>query len=332
MAGPNEIYKKVVSTLNPKNWGVTDYSNVGTFSKAYQKAKLSGEKEFMYNGERKSTNYAGTPEQEISQYGVNGKKIHPLDINDKIIINEFPMFHKDYLPGHLEAGKEDGSSISYGLAGNAYLHNNSKNKKTFYAYGSNPDTYYKKYQNLQDENRQLDIEEETTKKTQDSSWNLFKNNCADNVIDSFGIKRKSGLQTPSDAVERISQKYPVLEVTGRTPDEFKQKENNAVSNIVQPYQFLKSTGKAPYGKALKGYASILPIDIVRNLDIVKNDILNKGHEYLMNGQHHSTVGSRTGVQNVQNLLNLNGYKLEPDGVYGPKTKEALLDYQSKNNK
>lgn len=41
--------------LNPKNWGVKDYSDKGDFNTAYSAARKAGEKEFMWNGQRFST-------------------------------------------------------------------------------------------------------------------------------------------------------------------------------------------------------------------------------------------------------------------------------------
>ena len=41
--------------LNPYNWGVTDYTNIGDFSSSYKLAKTRGETEFLWNGKRYST-------------------------------------------------------------------------------------------------------------------------------------------------------------------------------------------------------------------------------------------------------------------------------------
>ena len=44
---------------------------------------------------------------------------------------------------------------------------------------------------------------------------------------------------------------------------------------------------------------------------------------------YGSTGSN--VKELQNLLNQNGYNLEPDGVFGSKTQAAVRDYQQKNN-
>jgi len=56
---------KLTSKLNPYNWGVPDYSRLGKFSLAYKTAKKDGLKEFMWNNERYTTEYAGSPRQEV---------------------------------------------------------------------------------------------------------------------------------------------------------------------------------------------------------------------------------------------------------------------------
>ena len=48
-------WEKVKSTLNPKNWGVSDYTDKGDFNTAYSSARQAAETEFMWNGKRYST-------------------------------------------------------------------------------------------------------------------------------------------------------------------------------------------------------------------------------------------------------------------------------------
>lgn len=64
----------LTSRLNPKNWGVVDYSNAGNFNSAYASAKQAGEKEFMWNGKRFSTKSDMTPEQQMKVYGITDKQ------------------------------------------------------------------------------------------------------------------------------------------------------------------------------------------------------------------------------------------------------------------
>ena len=49
-------WDKVKSTLNPKNWGIPDYSDKGDFDAAFSAARKAGEKEFIWNNKRFTTN------------------------------------------------------------------------------------------------------------------------------------------------------------------------------------------------------------------------------------------------------------------------------------
>ena len=48
----DKVWDKVKATLNPKNWGVPDYTDKGTRGQAFAAARKAGEKEFMWNNKR----------------------------------------------------------------------------------------------------------------------------------------------------------------------------------------------------------------------------------------------------------------------------------------
>ena len=78
-------WNKVKSTLNPKNWGVTDYSDKGDFNTAYSAARKAGEKEFMWNNQRFNTDMAGTAAQQLQWSGItNNQKLQSNIIRDRI--------------------------------------------------------------------------------------------------------------------------------------------------------------------------------------------------------------------------------------------------------
>jgi hypothetical protein len=58
---------KIKATLNPHNWGVTDYTDRGSFDNAYATAKQAGKKEFMWNNERKTVIDKNIPGKRIRQ-------------------------------------------------------------------------------------------------------------------------------------------------------------------------------------------------------------------------------------------------------------------------
>ena len=80
-------WDKVKSTLNPKNWGVEDYTDKGDFNTAYSSARQAGEKEFMWNNKRYSTNYKGTPQQQLKETGITDEQLQ----NQNIIKNK--LYH-----------------------------------------------------------------------------------------------------------------------------------------------------------------------------------------------------------------------------------------------
>ena len=70
-------WDKVKSTLNPKNWGVSDYSDKGDFNTAYSSARKAGEKEFMWNNKRYSTKKDTDPIYKDEYLNAYGKIYYP---------------------------------------------------------------------------------------------------------------------------------------------------------------------------------------------------------------------------------------------------------------
>lgn len=64
------LLQGVKRSANPKNWGKKDFSDSPNFDAAYESAKKSGNKEFIYKGNRFTTEYKGTPTEEMATYGI----------------------------------------------------------------------------------------------------------------------------------------------------------------------------------------------------------------------------------------------------------------------
>jgi len=85
-------WDKVKSVLNPKNWGVEDYTNKGDFNTAYSTARQAGEKEFMFNNKRYNTNYKGTPEQQLKETGILNEQLQgKSELRDRMYENLTPI-------------------------------------------------------------------------------------------------------------------------------------------------------------------------------------------------------------------------------------------------
>jgi hypothetical protein len=70
-----ETWNWIIIHINPKNWGVSDYTNKGNFNFAYSLARRVSEKEFMWNGKRYNTNYAGSPQQQLKETGITDDRL-----------------------------------------------------------------------------------------------------------------------------------------------------------------------------------------------------------------------------------------------------------------
>jgi hypothetical protein len=291
-----------------RNLGTEDYSDKGDFNSAYSAAKKAGEEEFVWNGRRYNTKYAGTPRQEVGTYGVKGVPMRSVDMNNPSRINLYPMFGK-YLPGHIEASTGDGegyATVNYSSAGNnpfTGFINPKKGEKAYYSYGVDQDKFYNKATSLPSGlySWMLDSDDKRP-----SDWELFTNNCADNVCDAFGVPRSRGLQTPSGALEKIKKAYPTLDVTGRTRDAYKA--------------FVKDSKKKAFDK-VEGSREVLS-----NTDKLLNIYYSPDSD--------SDLKSDAAWA-IQRSLEQQGYKLPkygPDGIIGNETLEVLKQWKSKNKK
>jgi hypothetical protein len=124
--------------INPKNYGVPDYSGEGrhkdntyrdySFNEAYNKARQEGQKKFIYNNKRYSTLYDGTPQEQMEQTGITDNLIKNrglFGISDEVrtrvnenvaltsytqpanaiksIITNKPMFHRESEEGYTDS-------------------------------------------------------------------------------------------------------------------------------------------------------------------------------------------------------------------------------------
>ena len=300
--------------LNPYNWGVEDYTDkYKTWDEAYAAAKKAGLTEIMWNKGpnpgRKNLEYAGTPRQEVGAYGIKGKPVHPMDLDYPAQVNVHNPSIK-YIPGHIEAQLTDylvdRPSVNYSLIGNYPFGINTKqdkNKKTYNVYGDiDKEKFEEKAFSLPTGEFSLLLGLDETP----SDWNLFTNNCADNVCDAFGIPRSKGIQTPSGAMSKIKEKYPTIDVTGRTyPDYENISENLKTKSSDDVLKNSKHLLGLSYAPDLQN--SLVPKNIITS---IQKALVEKGYKLPKSTKKDGTF----------------------DGVLGNETINALLDYQTKNKK
>lgn len=86
----------ILEKLNPKNWGVSDYSDKKDFNTAYSTARKEGLTEFMYNGKRYNTDYAGTPTQQLEETGITNEQIqNRSNLNKNLTENIYPYSYNN---------------------------------------------------------------------------------------------------------------------------------------------------------------------------------------------------------------------------------------------
>lgn len=78
-----QLGQKFKTKLNPKNWGIPNYSDIKNFNTAYSTARQAGEKEFMWNNKRFSTDMEGTPEEQLKWSGITNERIQKQNIVKK---------------------------------------------------------------------------------------------------------------------------------------------------------------------------------------------------------------------------------------------------------
>jgi len=220
--------EKLKSKINPKNWGVTDYTDNGDFNKAYSSAKSDGKDEFMWNNKKYNTKYAGTPRQEAGAYGIKGEAVHPMDLNSPIQVNQYKEVVSKYFPGHIEAGIPKQGILVDGINKGS----DGRNKKKFrpsdhikdqvYVYGA--DNF------------------DPTKAN--PGYNLLFNNCADAACDAFGLPKK-GITTPKETMSKIKDTFQTIDVKGRTYKDYFNEWRDDKKNILNKSEYWLGISNSP---------------------------------------------------------------------------------------
>lgn len=316
------LLEKTQALLNPNNWGVNDYSDKGTFSKAYESAKKKGEEEFMFNGKRYTTDYAGTPRQEVGKYGVKGKKIDSKLIDTPAHTALFPPFGR-YLPGHIASemiipDKNEPISVDYSSDGNRSVGIDIKpgQAQSFYSYGPDFNKFADKVQSLPGGFHGLFYDDEYNP----STWNLFNNNCADNVCDAFGIPRTPNtIELPITTLQKIKNKYPTLNVTGRTAEDYKQLMTDLKDRLKYPVTNLQEFEKLKAKRVLDNADKLTSLyyspethsqqqyDIA---EMIQNALVSQGYDL-----PKSYIGGKKGLV---------------DQVIGPETEAAIKKWKKEH--
>lgn len=352
------LYNSVVNKLNdfglnPKNWGVEDLSNLKTRGEAFNTARNKGEKAFIYKGTRYNTNYAGTPEQQLRETGLTNEQLQNRSaLNKNLANNLYPYTYDNVINRVLSAGimnkkEEERKSYEKGIydmpeskkqderrhdALNLYSGIPQKNN-TFgiskYIPTDSKDKN-KTYYNFNTRNRE-NIEEklindtnyiDKTKK-EDIKVGIKKIDLDD--ITGMGVMGGYTVTTGKDKRGKYISYHDKWDLN---PFDLSINGKELPTNFGKPFEIYDRVYVKNYGKDLKKLfytdeeLSKLNPD-KKNFDTLalQRELTNRGYKLPKSTKKESENDSRTHF--MPNMF---------DGILGEETKQALLDYQSKNKK
>ena len=188
------------SWMNPKNWGVTDYSDKGDFNTAYSSARKEGKKEFLFNDKRYNTDYKGTPQQQLKETGITNEQIIGSKKLKKVYKNTTP--YTSILPPLIQglkgyAGFEDKNrdiNVENPLPIAYYLENNQKSFRDL------PEEEQKKYKELS----------KPYFKRADDAWALYTGNPQRFKTFEISNHKPSNSKNKDDYYYSLNKSYPEL--------------------------------------------------------------------------------------------------------------------------
>ena len=355
-------WDKVKSTLNPKNWGVPDYTDkYPDKEKAFRAARNAGEKEYLYKNVRYSTNYKGNHEQQLKETGITDEQLQSRNIiKDKLYNNLQPRSYEDPIKRTIRAltsnneqytevpHREDAYSLYMGRPQVNNTFGVSRYKPSIKKESLIEPVYYK-INHISGTN----FEEELLKNNIDRDYDpgFDYNDIMGNYTISKGEDEHGkyisyydkwdlnpfSLKNPITKKEITTDFGKPFEIYNRVyyrenPDAGKYKEYGDKINAL--WEKAIATQDEKYvDEANKLYT-------IRNLYYSKQDKYVRQYysdkelsELDVNKKNFDTLS-------LQRELSNRGYKLPKstkkggsfDGIWGDETKQALLDYQTKNKK
>lgn len=202
-------YKKyfIATLLNPKNWGVKDYTDKGSRSAAYAAAKKAGEKEFIWNNKRFNTDYAGTVQEEVKSYFPEYNVITGVEPGDyfNTALSKINKSKNHKWPHAFTGDLNKKTVIDYPSGYNySQFGIDAYDDTKYYASKINTDSNYDKLSKM---NENMNAGE----------YDVINNNCAGAVC--AGLDLPYGkLPLPSRVPMKLKLKYPTIELTSNMTD------------------------------------------------------------------------------------------------------------------
>ena len=360
-------WDKVKATLNPYNWGVPDYSDRGSRDAAFAAARKAGEKEFMWNNTRYNTrkdtddlnitmpNKDLNPNWDAEKYNTYLKTNYPeffKVINRGKGVNEIEF-------GHPSVHKNTPTRGGYNLFRNKIYTGSMEIKPDGSMFGENDilGTIIAEMAHVKDDKLSDNPLNSNSWKIRTEDWKYGedKYNIPNTVEYNTHRFYEPGLAmiaygdlSPND-IKRI-QKYVGVEEDGYFGEETykavqnKYKDSPYIQSALKEHQFYsQDKDENPiemgrYSKLAKAYLHQINQDVPLRDSKRFYDPLQLS-DYTDNALLNIKAGSGDyDVSELQRALVKRGYKLPKstkkdgtfDGIWGDETKNALLDYQTKN--
>lgn len=342
-------WNKVKSVLNPRNWGVDDYTDKGDFNTAYSSARKAGEKEFMWNNTRFSTTMKNLPGERITERDDFGEKFLSSLANEfvkgehKVIGNL--LFGSDALKNRSEEYGDVYDLYNYylgqplesnTLSKSKYFPSNAKNNFENYIAVNDP-KFIEEVINIANEYNIGLNETELVNASANKDYNPFLEPApdgskeGDTYIDRRGNKSKYGKSLKQRA--ELKNKYKLTSAlrnfrVGRGKDE----RGEYIS-----YYDLFDRGTGLHDKNSKTFNVAKPFEVYDRIYVKDYGDSQKKRMYYSDKELSELDIDKKNFDTLalQKELSNRGYKLPKstkkdgtfDGVWGDETKNALLEYR-----
>jgi len=351
----------VKATLNPYNWGVDDYTKSGTRGQAFNAARKAGEEEFMWNNQRyntrKDTDY-------IPYIGSNPNQKE----YDNFLRKEYPEFFKTLNRGK-NVGSITWKGASDKEPNRASIKPEQTNSNI--NVGENPESGHEFIDNIIAESSHLKdpklFENIFNPYEYKTAYEYIRHGEERYKIPGTAEYDAHRLREPGMAmiaygnlspnnIKQIQKNLGVKDDGYFGPDTYKAMQSKYASNLNVKAALLehklryRDNDKNPsnFGddiNLVRAYLREIESEVpFKNSGQLSNN-LTANKDYTDNALNNIIPGSGDyNVKKLQTTLVNKGYKLPKsttkyrtldgtfDGIYGPETNKALLDYQSKNAK
>lgn len=325
-------WDEIKAAINPMNWGSKDFSDKPDFNSAFTSARKEGLTSFMYNNKRYNTNYAGTKDQQLKEAGIlNEQKVNRSEIQNRLAKNIMPFSYENQAKRVWDAVVKNEEDIQ-----RTEMNESLANKGPMFEEYKRRADAYNTYMGIPQQYNTFGVSKTKPSKSTNPNATYYKiNNPSFYKI----------LATNYDDAG-VNSDIQNLVMGNFTIDYGKDERGNYVS-----YYDKWDIAPIDYGKPFEIYDRVYYRERevgkdINNRPVKKRFLMNYSDSELMEFNPEKPSADTYLLQ--EELANLgyelpkstlkrgkrleNGYFTTFDGIYGSETKQALIDWQTKNKK